>query len=240
MSFPENAYERAGDYLTAYRQALLEAWQSVDPQAVNRATDMLAMAINAGRIVFACGNGGSAAIANHLACDWMKGIQTDTPLRPRVISLATTIELITAIADDIAYAEVFVYQLRSLAQPGDVLITISASGNSENIVRVIGWARDHGIGSIALTGFDGGRSAGLTDVKPARARSELRHCRGRASIAGARFGAVSATPCDSARIDSRTTLLRALTFDGWSPVHHARAVRSAFAAAKDRPASRCF
>ena len=164
MSFPEKAYERAGDYLTAYRQTLLEAWQSVDPQAVNRATDVLARAISTGRIVFACGNGGSAAIANHLSCDCMKGIQTDTPLRPRFISLATTIELITAIANDIAYAEVFVYQLRSLAQPGDVLITISASGNSENIVRAIGWARDHSIGSIALTGFDGGRSAGLADV----------------------------------------------------------------------------
>jgi phosphoheptose isomerase len=164
MSFPEKAYGRAGDYLTAYRQALLEAWQSVDPEAANRATDMLATTINAGRIAFACGNGGSAAIANHLSCDCLKGIQTDTPLRPRVVSLAATIELITAIANDIAYAEVFVYQLRSLAQPGDVLITISASGNSENIVRAIGWARDHRIGSIALTGFDGGRSAGLADV----------------------------------------------------------------------------
>jgi D-sedoheptulose 7-phosphate isomerase len=164
MSFPEKAYGQAGEYLTAYRQTLLEAWQSVDPQAANRATDMLATAINAGRLVFACGNGGSAAIANHLSCDCLKGIQTDTRLRPRVISLAATIELITAIANDIAYAEVFVYQLRSLAQPGDVLITISASGNSENIVRAIGWARDHRVGSIALTGFDGGRSAGLADV----------------------------------------------------------------------------
>jgi phosphoheptose isomerase len=164
MSFPEQAYGQAGDYMTAYRQTLFEAWQSVDPQAANRATDMLATAINAGRTVFACGNGGSAAIANHLACDCLKGIQTGTRLRPRVVSLAATIELITAIANDIAYAEVFVYQLRSLAQPGDVLITISASGNSENIVRAIDWARDHGIGSIALTGFDGGRSAGLADV----------------------------------------------------------------------------
>jgi D-sedoheptulose 7-phosphate isomerase len=164
MSFPEKAYPQASGYLTAYRQTLLEAWQSVDPEAANRAADMLATAIDAGRFVFACGNGGSAAIANHLACDCLKGVQTDTPLRPRVISLASTIELITAIANDIAYDQVFVYQLRSLAQPGDVLITISASGNSENIVRAIAWAREHRIGSIALTGFDGGRSAGLADV----------------------------------------------------------------------------
>jgi D-sedoheptulose 7-phosphate isomerase len=164
MSFPEKAYGQAGDYLAAYRQTLLEAWQSVDPEAANRAAEMLQTAISGGRAVFACGNGGSAAIANHLSCDCLKGIQTDTPLRPRVISLAATIELITAIANDIAYEEVFAYQLRSLAQPGDVLITISASGNSENIVRAIRWARDNRVGSIAPTGFDGGRSARLADA----------------------------------------------------------------------------
>jgi D-sedoheptulose 7-phosphate isomerase len=164
MSFPERAYEQADDYLGAYRQTLLEAWQSVDPHAVDRAAAMLDTAIAGDHAVFACGNGGSAAIANHLCCDWLKGIQTDTALRPRVISLAATIELITAIANDIAYEEIFVYQLRSLARPGDVLITISASGNSENIVRALRWARGNGVGSVALTGFDGGRSASLADA----------------------------------------------------------------------------
>jgi phosphoheptose isomerase len=114
---------QAGDYLRAYRQTLFEAWQSVDPEAANRAADMLTTAIGADRLVFAGGNGGSAAVANHLACDCLKGIQTDTPLRPRVISLVSTIELITAIANDLACAEVFAYQLRSLARHGDVLIT---------------------------------------------------------------------------------------------------------------------
>ena len=164
MSFPEETYARAGDYLAAYRRALSEAWQSVDQDAANRAADLLETAISGGHTVFACGNGGSAAIANHLHCDFLKGVQTDTQLRPRVISLANSIELITAIANDIAYEEVFAYQLRTLARPGDVLITISASGNSENIVRAVRWARDNRVGSIALTGFDGGRSAGLAEV----------------------------------------------------------------------------
>lgn len=164
MSFPETAYLQAGDYLAAYRRTLVEAWQSVDPAALDRAATMLSTAIATGRTLFACGNGGSAAIANHLSCDCLKGIQTDTPLRPRVVSLAATIELITAIANDIAYEEVFAYQLRSLAQPGDVLITISASGNSENIVRALRWAGANRVGSIALTGFDGGRSAQLAAI----------------------------------------------------------------------------
>jgi len=124
---------------------------------------MLEAAIHNGHFVYSCGNGGSAAIANHLQCDFLKGAQTDTELLPRVVSLSSHLELITAIANDIAYDEVFAYQLRTLARPGDVLLTISSSGNSENIVRAVQWARDNRVGSIALTGFDGGRSATLAD-----------------------------------------------------------------------------
>jgi D-sedoheptulose 7-phosphate isomerase len=164
MSFPQQIYAQAGDYLVAYRQALSDAWQGIDQNAANRAADLLKTAIANDHTVFSCGNGGSAAIANHLLCDFLKGVQTDTQLRPRVIGLATSLELITAIANDIAFEEVFAYQLRALARPGDVLITISASGNSENIVRAVRWARDNRVRSIALTGFDGGRSARLADV----------------------------------------------------------------------------
>jgi phosphoheptose isomerase len=83
-----------------------------------------------------------AAIANHLTCDCSKGIATDTALRPRVVSLSATVELITAIANDVDYAEIFTHQLRNAARSGDVLITISSSGNSENIVRA-GLGRDN-------------------------------------------------------------------------------------------------
>ncbi len=99
-----------------------------------------------------------------MQCDFLKGVQTDTDLRPRVVSLSSHIELITAIANDIAYRDVFVYQLRSLARPGDVLLTVSASGDSENIVQAVRWAKDHGVGTIALTGFGGGRSAKMADI----------------------------------------------------------------------------
>jgi D-sedoheptulose 7-phosphate isomerase len=125
---------------------------------------MLDTAIRARRMIYSCGNGGSAAISGHLLCDFLKGIQTDTKLLPRVVSLASHIELITAIANHIDYAEVFAYQLRTMAAPGDVLITISSSGNSENIVRAIEWARGNGVGSISMTGFAGGRSKSLADV----------------------------------------------------------------------------
>jgi len=164
MSFPEHVYTQGGDYLGSYRDALIEAWQSVDVHAASRAAKLLETAVVGGRTVFSCGNGGSAAIANHLLCDFIKGVQTDTALRPRVISLASHLELITAIANDIAYDEIFVYQLRTMATADDVLLTISSSGDSENIVRAIEWAHAHRVSSIALTGFDGGRSARLADV----------------------------------------------------------------------------
>jgi phosphoheptose isomerase len=164
MNFPDKAYPGAGAFINGYRQAMARAWAGIDLAAFDRAAAMLAEAIRGKRMIYACGNGGSAATSGHLLCDFLKGIQTDTPLRPRVVSLASHLELITAIANDIAYEEIFAYQLKTLAAPGDVLITISASGNSENIVRAVGWARANGVGTIAMTGFAGGRSAGLADV----------------------------------------------------------------------------
>ena len=164
MSFPDRTYPSAGEYVDAYRSEIARAWATVDLAAIDRAAAMLDEAIRSGHAVYACGNGGSAAISGHLLCDFLKGIQTDTALRPKVVSLASHLELITAIANDIEYAEVFAYQLRTYAEPGDLLMTISSSGNSENIVRAVEWARGHGVKSIAMTGFSGGRSAGLADV----------------------------------------------------------------------------
>jgi phosphoheptose isomerase len=114
--------------------------------------------------VYVCGNGGSAAIANHWVCDFMKGLRTDTDLMPKIISLSANLELNMAIANDIEYAEIFVYPLRALANPGDVLLTVSSSGNSENVVRAIDWARDNKVHTISLDGFAGGRASKQADV----------------------------------------------------------------------------
>ncbi len=116
-------------------------------------------------VVFSCGNGGSASIANHLQCDHVKGIRNGTDLTPRVVSLSTNVELLTAIANDLSYDAVFEYQLQSQARPGDVLIAVSSSGRSPNIVRALDWARANGMQTIALTGFEGGaarRTAGVS------------------------------------------------------------------------------
>ena len=114
--------------------------------------------------MFSCGNGGSASIANHLQCDHVKGVRTATDLAPRVMSLSTNVELLTAIANDTGYENVFVYQLQSQSGPGDVLIAVSSSGRSPNIVHALTWARDHGLRTIAITGFDGGAARSVAEV----------------------------------------------------------------------------
>ena len=161
MTFPDQKFPEATAYTDAYFSQLARAAASVDRAKVAEAVAILERAYERRATLFVCGNGGSAAISNHLECDHGKLVATDTNLLPRVHSLAANIEVITAIANDIEYAEVFTHQLRLNGQKGDVVMTISSSGNSENVVRVIQWARDNGCESIALTGFDGGRTGKL-------------------------------------------------------------------------------
>jgi phosphoheptose isomerase len=164
MTFPDKKFADVGSYASAYFAQITTAAASINQGKLEQAAAILTRIYSSGGMVYACGNGGSAAISNHLVCDHCKLIQTDTDLTPRVVSLSTTVEMITAIANDISYDEVFAYQLRSLSTPGDALITISSSGDSENIVRAALWAKETGIPVIALTGFSGGRSADIADV----------------------------------------------------------------------------
>jgi phosphoheptose isomerase len=164
MTFPDVKIKDAGNYASSYFTKINEAAATVDSERLQHAADILTKVYTAGNYVFSCGNGGSAAIANHLGCDHCKLVQTDTELTPRIVSLSTAVEMITAIGNDISYDEIFVYQLRSLAKPGDALITISSSGDSENIVRAALWAKKNGIPVISMTSFSGGRSADIADV----------------------------------------------------------------------------
>jgi phosphoheptose isomerase len=162
--FPGTPYPEASWYFGAYAEEIARAAGSVEPAALDKAAAMLLEAYTRGAGVFACGNGGSASIANHLQCDHLKGIRTATDLTPRVVSLSANVELLTAIANDMGYEDVFVYQLQSQSGPGDVLVAVSSSGRSPNIVRALRWARDHGLRTIALTGFDGGEARTVAEV----------------------------------------------------------------------------
>ena len=135
MTFPNSKFINTASYVDSYFDEIGKATATVSRQKMELAADILTKAYTEGCVVYSCGNGGSAAIANHLVCDHCKLVRSDTNLMSRIVSLSTTIEMITAIGNDISFDEIFVYQLRALAKPGDVLITISSSGDSENIVR---------------------------------------------------------------------------------------------------------
>jgi len=164
VTFPNSKFINIASYVDSYFIEIGEAAASVSRQKMELAADILTKAYTEGRVVYSCGNGGSAAIANHLVCDHCKLVRSDTDLMSRIVSLSTTIEMITAIGNDISFDEIFVYQLRTLARPGDVLITISSSGDSENIVRAALWAKENNISVISMTGFSGGRSSKIADV----------------------------------------------------------------------------
>jgi len=164
VRFPAGRHATAASFFDGYADEAARAAKSVDGAAVDRAAAILVDAYTSGSGVFACGNGGSAAIANHLQCDHSKGVRTATDLVPKVVSLSVNVELLTAIANDMSYEDVFVYQLQSNSAPGDVLIAVSSSGRSPNIVRALTWARDHGLRTIALTGFDGGAARAVAEV----------------------------------------------------------------------------
>jgi histidinol-phosphate phosphatase family protein len=163
-SFPAHQYADGGSFGSAYAAELTLAMASVDPAQISAAGALLNAAHDRGARIFACGNGGSASIANHLQCDHVKGVRNGTDLRAQVFSLSTNIELFSAIANDHGYDTVFEYQLESLAQPGDVLVAISSSGRSPNIVRALEWATRHGVHTVALTGFTGGAARELAGV----------------------------------------------------------------------------
>jgi phosphoheptose isomerase len=118
---------------------------------------MLLDSRRAGRTVWLCGNGGSAGLVNHAQCDLVKaGV--------RAISLAASTEAVTAAANDFGYDNAFADQLSRMARPYDVLLAVSSSGWSPNILRALSWAASHLVETITLTGFDGGGARERADV----------------------------------------------------------------------------
>ncbi len=116
-----------------------------------------------GRQVFVLGNGGSAATASHFACDLGKGAALPGYPLFRAIALTDNMAVFSAYANDCGYEQVFARQLANLVQPGDVVIGISGSGNSANVLNAIQLARDSGATTVGFAGFDGGRLKGLVD-----------------------------------------------------------------------------
>jgi D-sedoheptulose 7-phosphate isomerase len=143
-------------FLDHYRRRVVAALAAVDMHRVRLAVEWLRQARDGDRQVFICGNGGSAATASHLACDLVKGASLGRRRRLRVMALTDSMPTVTAYANDVGYDRVFVEHLRNFARSGDLLIAISGSGRSPNVVAAVEYANRAGCRSIGLTGRDGG------------------------------------------------------------------------------------
>lgn len=147
------------NYLGRFSQALA----AIRPAEITGLVDLFRVAWKDDRQIFVCGNGGSAANASHFVTDLGKGSSDKLGKRFRCLSLNDNVSWMTAIANDYSYTEVFVRQLENYAWPGDILMVLSVSGDSPNIVKAVEWAKAKGLTTIALVGARRGRAGGIAD-----------------------------------------------------------------------------
>jgi phosphoheptose isomerase len=161
--FPIKKYKKIESFLTDYLDNINKL-SNIKISLLNKFILLIEKTIKNKNNIFVCGNGGSAAIANHYLCDYLKLLRTNTTLKPIVTSLSSSVELITAISNDINYESIFSYQAECLANKNDLFILVSSSGNSKNIINVAKFAKKNKCKVIGFTGFDGGLLKKIADL----------------------------------------------------------------------------
>ncbi len=150
-------------FMENYLSDLENALKCMDLDTLEQIIELLIQCRNSGRFVWVIGNGGSALTASHLAVDLGKGASFDKEYRFRVFSLTDNVGVITAYGNDTTFSNIFVEQLKNVIRPGDLLLAISGSGNSENVIQAIDYCKGVGVTTIGLTGKTGGRLAEVSD-----------------------------------------------------------------------------
>lgn len=152
------------DFARWYRAACAAAWDGVSLKTLSAVAKELLKVRASGRKVLVMGNGGSAAIASHIAVDLAK--TAHVPGRPliRAVALTDNVEFLTAVANDRSFDDIFVAKMESLLERGDLAILISGSGNSKNLIKAAKYARSRGARTVALLGFEGGKLKSLVDL----------------------------------------------------------------------------
>jgi phosphoheptose isomerase len=164
MNFPSKEDLLSSNFLKNYSSLISDGFNSIDNDQFEKIADLLNEAINNDNKLYCCGNGGSAAISEHFVCDFLKGSATDSSIQPIIHSLTSNIPTMTAVANDISYDEVFSFQLKRYAKEGDILICVSSSGNSQNILNVIEEAKMLNVKTVSFVGFSGGKAKDLADL----------------------------------------------------------------------------
>ena len=145
------------NYFKNYQEHLTDSLNALDVQKIQQLREALIEARQAGNTIYTCGNGGSAATASHFATDLLKGASYEKDQRFRVVALTDASSTISAYSNDVSYDVVFEEQLKNFLNPGDIVIAISGSGNSENVIRALQYGNTVGALTVAFTGRDGGK-----------------------------------------------------------------------------------
>ena len=142
-------------YYKNYINNLSEVFACLDFAKLNKIEKIVYSKILTNKKIFVCGNGGSASVANHFLCDFNKGVKisSNNKLKPKIISLSSNMESILAIANDISFDKIFTHQLENYYSKGDIVITLSCSGNSDNILDILNFCKKKKIFTISFTGF---------------------------------------------------------------------------------------
>ncbi len=151
-------------YLTDYVSNLQQVIGQLDSGEFEKVLKTLSDVSLSRKKIYVCGNGGSAAIADHLCCDWSKGTHLKNLPSLKTESLAANSALLTACANDFGFEKSFSHQVEMFGEKGDVLLAISSSGNSENILQAVAKAKEKGMTTIGLSGFSGGKLKGACDI----------------------------------------------------------------------------
>ena len=152
------------DYLQDYVGRLTEILNKIDPEKLGQVVTTFIEAFKSGNTIYVVGNGGSAATASHMQADFRFFVRYFSKFRPKIIALTDNVPMITAIGNDNNFEDVFVEQMRGQFVAGDVLIAISASGNSPNLVKAAEYANELGGKTIAFVGFLGGKLNEISTV----------------------------------------------------------------------------
>lgn len=153
--------EQVYQFLEKYKKSIHNLLELIDYEVLESVISTIIETFKNGKTLYICGNGGSAATASHMQADFAFFVRYFTKFRPKVRALTDNVPLITAVGNDTTFYDIFVEQLKGNFEAGDAIICISASGNSENVIRAAEYANNNGGKSIAFVGFEGGK---LKDV----------------------------------------------------------------------------
>jgi D-sedoheptulose 7-phosphate isomerase len=162
--FPISKISKSKEFYLSYVNQKNNLLQHVNFTELDKIINLLKKCFKNNNTVYTCGNGGSASLADHFTCDFIKQSNNKTNLKVKSISLTTNFSLISAIANDISYDNIFSFQIEKLCKKKDVLFLFSVSGNSKNLLEAVKTAKKIGVKTVSFTGFNGGKLSKISDL----------------------------------------------------------------------------